>query len=214
MFVVALSKVIACDKKYGAVEDHIQNLCLESKIGDAIWGFASVKLVDAKVAKVINAAVAEFSKLPMNTTTLHNARFAIAALASAVHDVAKLPARRDIEVPFQGDTVLGFASSIQAQVNVCLTACWKGAAVSQSLLTGFFSEDSPFLARLYHVRYCTGIYCATFVFVWFETYNGHWGIFERTTCDVVYVVYVVYVVVYVASKHSTHVCNQRYINDV
>ena len=142
-----LDLVLAAQKDYPKVETHIQALVTDSAVGDVVWGFAHLKIIAASVDNVIKEEVLEFSKGVMNLAAVNNAKFAIAAKANAVVGAEKLPNHRDVQIPFQGESIPGAVTSIQMQVNVSLAACWKGAAVATGLLKPFFSEDSLVLGR-------------------------------------------------------------------
>jgi hypothetical protein len=133
--------VLACAKKYHTVEDALQILAEESELGGALWNFATLKIINVRVGTTISALVELFAAKAMSVESVNMAKFSICVAAEAIPGVSKLPARRDIVIPFQGDELPGRVGSIQAQVNACIAAAYKGAGVAQGKLPKLFCED-------------------------------------------------------------------------
>ena len=136
------NQALGCGQKYDTVYNSVQALCDDNKLGDMLWSFAVLKVLNQAVADKINEGVSAFAATDMTLDAINTAKFTIEALVREIPGIAKLPRMRDVEIKYEGDLIPAKVSSIQAQVNVSISSAWKGAALAKNLIKSFFCEDT------------------------------------------------------------------------
>ena len=130
------------DPNFDTCLDSLHEVVASSEIGHSLFSFALSKHLCSSVEATISEHVEKMLKLPvLDFNALHASKLAALEACEALPNMALLPERRQISVPFGKAVLHGSVSSVTMEVGVRFGAAWKALGRQQGKVNSLWCED-------------------------------------------------------------------------
>lgn len=139
-----LDTVAKCNEQWTDVDEALNILVASSQLGTELFSFAVVKGLNRRLDMLLDAQMAKLGQGSISRASVDKLRAETLAAAESMTNVALLPARREVDVPYRGLKLKAKVSSLTQQVSLRVSAAWKTIAVSERRLQPFWADELLF----------------------------------------------------------------------